>query len=270
MTYETVTYEKRGRVVTIALNRPDKLNAMSDQLREELAAALGEADRDEQASVVVLRGNGRAFCAGYDISPSSQWTEVDMTIAQDRERCRKLIGYWLDLWGYRKPIIGQVHGYCLAGGNELIAICDIVIASEDAQFGHPAGRALGIPCTLGFWPILIGLRKTKELLLTGDSIDASEAHRLGLVNRVVSLDQLETEVSRLADRMAKIPVDILTVHKHVSNRWFENMGLFPSAYAGADFDAIYHQTPAFTEFYTMVREKGLKAALEWRDSPFRE
>ena len=270
MTFETITCEKTGKAVTIALNRPDTLNALSDTMREELATALNEADQDEQASVVVLKGNGRAFCAGYEISPSRSREQVNRTISQDRERLRRLVQYWLNLWSYRKPIIGQVHGYCLAGGIELVAICDIVIASDDAQFGHPAGRALGIPPTLGFWPMLIGLRKTKELLFTGDSIDAREAERLGLVNRVVPLNQLQTEVRRLTERIAKVPVDILTVHKHVTNRWFEIMGLLTAAYEGAEFDSIYHKTPAHVEFFEMVTEKGLKAALEWRDSAFRE
>lgn len=269
MTYQTITYDQGGRIATIALNRPHKLNAMSDELREELAATLAAIDKDEQIGVVILKGNGRAFCAGYDISPSNAGEQSEQTIAEDRERCRRLIQYWLSLWGYRKPIIGQVHGHCLAGGNELIAICDIVIASDDAQFGHPAGRALGIPPTLGFWPMLIGLRKTKELLFTGDSIDANEAQRLGLVNRVVPREQLETAVRQLAEKIARVPVDILTVHKHVTNRWFEIMGLLTAAYEGAEFDSIYHQTPAFTEFFRMVQEQGLQAALEWRDAPFR-
>jgi len=269
VTYQTITYDKGGRIATIALNRPEKLNAMSDELREELAAALAEADKDEQIGVVILKGNGRSFCAGYDISPSGSRDQIHRTISQDREQLRRMVQYWLNLWGYRKPIIGQVQGHCLAGGLELIAICDIVIASEDAQFGHPAGRALGIPPTLGFLPVLIGLKKTKELLFTGDSIDAREAERLGLVNRAVPLNQLETEVRRLAERIAKVPVDILTVHKHVTNRWFEIMGLLTAAYEGAEFDSIYHKTPAHVEFFEMVTEKGLKAALEWRDSAFR-
>jgi len=172
-----------------------------------------------------------------------------------------MVQYWLSLWSYRKPIIGQVQGYCLAGGLELIAICDIVIASEDAQFGHPAGRALGIPPTLGFWPVLIGLKKTKELLFTGDSIDAREAERLGLVNRAVPLDQLETEVRRLTERIANVPVDILTVHKHVTNRWFEIMGLLTAVYEGAEFDSIYHKTPAHVEFFEMAYMSGPTLAI---------
>jgi enoyl-CoA hydratase len=269
MPYEDVRYEKEGRVAYVSLNRPEKRNALSENLRQELAAALGDAERDEEVRVVVVKGEGPAFCAGYDLSPAQSMVETEMTISQDRQRCRHLVHYWLDMWGYRKPIIAQVQGYCLAGGNELLAACDLVIASEDAQFGHPAGRAQGIPPTLGFWPVLIGLRKTKELLFTGDTIDAKEAHLLGLVNRVVPREKLEEEVNRLAERIANVPMDALTVHKHVTNRWFEIMGLMTAAYEGAEFDAIYHQTPSFTEFNRMVQEKGLREALAWRDAAFR-
>ncbi len=153
------------KVRRLTLNRPEKRNAMNDGLRSALFDELRRADRDRDISVIVIRGNGPAFCAGYDISPSGSRDQIHRTISQDREQLRRMVQYWLNLWGYRKPIIGQVQGHCLAGGLELIAICDIVIASEDAQFGHPAGRALGIPPTLGFWPVLIGLKKTKELCI---------------------------------------------------------------------------------------------------------
>ena len=270
MQYETIVYDETGGVTTIALDRPDKLNAMSERMLEELAHAFQEAGESAAAAVVVVKGNGRAFCSGYDIDPSSSWSETSLSIAGDRRRCRGLVYYWLDLWNYRKPVIGQVQGHCLGGGNELTAICDIVVAAADARFGHPAGRTVGIPCTLGFWPILIGLRKTKELLLTGDTIDAGEALRLGLVNRVVPRVQLDAEVQRLARRIAKVPPDALAIHKQAANRWFELMGLCAACYEGAELDAMFHRTESFAQFFGIAREKGLSAALEWRDEPFDE
>jgi enoyl-CoA hydratase len=161
-----------------------------------------------------------------------------------------------------------VHGYCLAGGGELAGMCDLIFCAEDARFGHPAGRALGIPPTLGLWPVKIGMLKSKELLFTGDTIDGKEAERIGMVNRALPAAELDGFVRRFAERVAQVPLDALTVHKHVVNRWFEVMGLRTGAAEGAEFDAIYHETPAAAEFSRIARERGLKAALEWRDTPF--
>jgi len=265
--FQTVLYEQEGAVGYITLNRPEKLNAMSGQLRDDLEAALREADRGDEVRVVVLRAAGRAFCAGYDITPQTRTTAF--SIAQDRDRLRKSIERWLAMWNYRKPIIAQVHGFCLAGGGELAGMCDLIFCAEDAQFGHPAGRALGIPPTLGLWPMKIGMLKSKELLFTGDIIDGREAARIGMVNRAMPAAELPEFVRAFANRVAQVPLDALSVHKHVVNRWFEIMGLRTGAAEGAEFDAIYHETPAAHEFARIAREQGLKAALAWRDTPFR-
>jgi enoyl-CoA hydratase len=172
------------------------------------------------------------------------------------------------MWSYRKPIIAQVHGFCLAGGNELVGACDIVFAAEDARFGHPASRALGIPPTLGMWPAKVGMLRTKELLFTGDLIDGREAERIGMVNHAVPADKLDETTMAFCQRVAMTPMDALTVHKHITNRWFEIAGLRLAAQEGADFDAIYHETAAAREFGRISREQGLKAALAWRDEPF--
>ena len=172
------------------------------------------------------------------------------------------------MWSYRKPIIAQVHSWCLAGGGELIGACDIVFASETARFGHPAGRAIGIPPTIGMWPIKIGMLKTKELLFSGDTVDGIEAERIGMINRAIPDDQLDAETMDYCQRIAKLPLDGLTVHKHNTNRWFELMGARVAAMEGADFDAIWHESATIPEFARISREKGLKVALEWRDDPF--
>jgi enoyl-CoA hydratase len=267
MEYETVVTEVDGAVAYLTLNRPEKLNAINDQLRDDLEAALRDLDQGDDVRVVVLRAAGRAFCAGYDLTPRPE-SSGGRSIAQDRNRLRVSIERWLWMWNYRKPIIAQVHGYCLAGGGELAGMCDLIFCAEDARFGHPAGRALGIPPTLGLWPMKIGMLKSKELLFTGDTIDGREAERIGMVNKAVPATELAAFVRDFAERVAQVPLDALSVHKHVVNRWFEIMGLRTGAAEGAEFDAIYHETPSFGEFARIAREQGLKAALEWRDTPF--
>ncbi len=280
-TYENILVETDGPVATITLNRPEKLNALSMGLREDLEAALRELNPGDAVRVVRIRAAGRAFCAGYDLTPgrtraaatqergTKAWELGESRIAIDRQGLREMVDRWLWMWGYRKPIVAQVQGYCLAGGGELVGACDIVFAAEDARFGHPASRALGIPPTLGMWPAKIGMLKTKELLFTGDMIDGREAERIGMVNRAVPADRLDDETMAFCKRIAQLPLDALSVHKHVTNRWFEIAGLRTAAAEGAEFDAIYHETPAAKEFNRLAQEQGLKSALAWRDDPFR-
>jgi enoyl-CoA hydratase len=280
--YENVLVDvEDSGVATITLNRPEKLNAISEGLRRDLEAALRELRPGDAVRVVRLRANGRAFCAGYDLTPGQRrntdtgaprgtraWELGESRVALDREGLRESVDRWLWMWSYRKPIVAQVQGYCLAGGGEMIGACDLVFAAENATFGHPAARALGIPPTLGMWPAKIGMLKTKELLFSGDTITAAEAERIGMINRVYANDRLDEETLAFCRRIAKVPLDALSVHKHVTNRWFEIAGLRTAAAEGAEFDAIYHDTPSFREFGRIASERGLKSALAWRDEPF--
>ena len=280
--YENVLVDVDGPVATITLNRPEKLNAISQALRDDLERALRELNPGDAVRVIRLKAAGRAFCAGYDLSPErgalnwrpnqrtgdNAWQLGESRIALDREGLRQSVDRWLWMWSYRKPIIAQVHGWCLAGGGEMIGACDIVFAAQDARFGHPAGRALGIPPTLGMWPIKIGLLKTKELLFSGDTVDGVEAERLGMINRALPPNELDEQTMAYCQRIAQVPLDGLSVHKHSANRWFEIMGLRTAAAEGAEFDAIWHEAPSIAEFATKARQEGLKAALEWRDDPF--
>jgi enoyl-CoA hydratase len=271
MDFETVLYDVQGHVAYVTLNRPEKLNALSNQLRDDLKAALDEAERDDDVRVVVIKGAGRAFCAGYDITPQPARPDAGgggYHIGRDRGNLRRLIAGWLEMWSRPKPIIAQVHGYCLAGGNDLVGACDLIFCAEDAQFGHPAARALGTLPTMGMWPFKIGMLKSKELFFSGDTVTGTEAERIGMVNRAVPATELEGFVRQYAERIAQVPADILTMHKHGVNRWFEIMGIRTAAAEGAEFDSIYHAFPAAQEFGRIARERGLKAALEWRDSPF--
>jgi enoyl-CoA hydratase len=278
--YENVLVDVDGPVATITLNRPEQLNAMSNGLLDDLYGALRELNPGDDVRVIRLRGAGRAFCPGYDLSPTSSYrggtrergtAMADLgesSIARDREGLRQMIDRWLWMWNYRKPVIAQTHGYCLSGGLDLIGACDIVFAAEGTLFGHPAARGMGIPVTLGMMPIKIGAAATKELLFTGDLIDAAEAKELGLVRRVLPADELDAYTLAFCQRVAMNPLDGLTVHKHVTNRWLEVMGLRLAALEGAEFDAIFHMTPAMKEFGRRTNEEGLRAALAWRDGPY--
>lgn len=270
MTYETILYQPNDAIACITLNRPEKLNAISWQMQEELRDALWAADRDPAVRVVILRGAGRAFSAGYDITPPpGQRTHAAGEHSMERDI------WWLEqaqqmrlvLWDMHKPVIGQVHGYCLAGGTDLVFLADIVIAAEDATIGFPPVRAMGSPVG-HMWTYLAGPQWAKRLLLTGDSISGAEAARIGLVLKAVPAAQLESTVEELASRMALIDVDLLAANKRIVNLAMELMGARTMQRMGAERDAIGRQAPVVTEFYKMAKEKGLKAALEWRDAKF--
>ncbi|MEL7158668.1 MAG: enoyl-CoA hydratase/isomerase family protein [Actinomycetota bacterium] len=266
-----VLYEVADRIATITLNRPEKLNAMSRTLLTELEATFARAKADREVAVVLLQGAGRSFCAGYDLAPDdwilSQYGAdfegpVDAVI--DRDDVTEILEYWLRLWKFPKPIVAKVQGVCLAGAGELLGVTDLVVAGEGSRFGHPAGRDLGIPVTLSFWPMLIGMRKTKELLFTAKLIDGAEAERIGLVNQVVPDDELDDAARALAADVARTADTGLRMSKLATNRWFENMGLLASCYSTADLDTFFHQSPSYVEFFRHVREQGMQGALTER------
>ena len=274
-TYSTLLVEKADSLLNITLNRPDKSNALSPTLLDELKDALNSAAQDEAVAVVVIKSAGKTFSAGYDLSEDdwiiSQFPadfEHGVDVQQDRQDIMALLDYWLDLWRFPKPIVAQVQGACLSGGGELLAIADIVIASDKALFGHPAGRDLGIPPTIFLWPMLIGMRKTKEFLYRAKLFDATEAEALGLINYVVPADQLEAKTEEIASDIAKTPVNHLTILKEATNNWYNNMGLVESSRQAADLDAVFHQSPTFKAFFDRVREQGMQAALAERRRRF--
>jgi enoyl-CoA hydratase len=232
-----------------------------------------EFDADPETVVLIVRGSGRVFSSGYDLGGQGQQAEsserAHPTIGRSRARMNASVDKYLHLWNLRKPTIAQIHGYCLSGGTELSSMCDFIIAAEDAQFGHIAGRYMGTLRTLSLWPYTIGMRKAKELFMTGDLIDGREAARIGLVNKAVPAADLEDEVYDFAHRIIRIPLEILTLHKHSVNRWMEIMGLPAAIHSAADFDAVSPFTGVGEDFRKIVQERGLKAALEWRDAPWR-
>jgi enoyl-CoA hydratase len=250
--------------VRLTLNRPAKLNAISRELREALTEAIEEATNDDAVRVIALAGAGRAFCAGYDLSegqPTSAW-EWRAVLGDD-------VAATLAVWRCPKPVIAQVHGYALAGGLELAMACDLIVASEDAQIGEPEIRFGSAPVTL-LMPFLIGQKKTRELLMTGDLIDAREAERIGLINRVVPAAQLEAEVDALADRLARVPPDVMAPTKLMLNRAMEVAGFAEAVELGLDIQSFINMSETSRAFDDIVRRDGLKAALAWRDERYDE
>lgn len=275
MNYENILTEQHDGILSITLNRPKKLNALSPTLLAEVKSALDEVENDENTKVIIVRSSGRVFSAGYDLS-EEEWIisqfpadfEHGVDLQQDREDIIDLLKYWLSIWHYPKPIITQVQGPALSGAGELLAVSDLVVASPEASFGHPAARDLGIPPTMFLWPMLIGMRKTKELLYTGRSMGAVEAQSLGLINEVVAADRLDAYVDALAKDIARSPANHLALLKESTNNWYENMGMQTSSFQAADLDAVFHQSPTFKAFFDLVKNEGMKAALKERKKQF--
>ena len=267
----SILTEYSDKILTITLNRPEKLNALSPKLLKELKAELDEASTNDAISVVIIKSSGRAFCVGYDLNEENWITSqypanfpkgIDLEL--DKKDIMELLDYWIEVWKFPKPIICQVQGACLSGAGELLAVSDIVIASKTATFGHPAGRDLGIPPTVFFWPLTIGMRKTKEMLYTAKSMDADEAENLGLINHAVQPDDLESATRNLALNIAKTPVNHLIILKKATNNFYDNMNIEKSVRQASDLDAEFHQSPTFLSFFKLVSTKGMKAALKER------
>lgn len=283
--YKTIIYGVENKRARITLNRPEKLNALSLELQTELNQALWEADHDNNVHAVILRGNGRAFSAGYDLTPMNRGgasTGPAETAGEDRYTAayRGRVSFDDDAWhmeraqrlrmaifDMHKPVIAQVHGYCLAGGTDLAFLCDIVIAADDATIGFPPARAMGsLPNQM--WVYHCGPQWAKRLFLTGDTITGAEAAQIGLVLKSVPANYLEQEVEGLVDRMAMIDTELLSANKRIVNVALELMGARTMQRFGVENDARAHLAPSVREFGRLSREQGLKAALHWRDAKF--
>jgi enoyl-CoA hydratase len=280
MDFETILYEKDGGKARITLNRPEKLNALSAKLQRELNTALWEADNDAAVHVIILRGAGRAFCAGYDLTPmqsppkrddkAEAYTAVYRSMSSLDDDVWQLERQQRDrmaIWDIHKPVIAQVHGYCLAGGTDLALLTDMIIAADDAVFGFPPVRAMGSP-PAHMWTYLVGPQWAKYFLLTGDSVTGKQAAEIGLVLKSVPSDSLEAEVEAIASKMERIDVELLSPNKRIVNMAMELMGARTMQRLAAENDGRAHLAPAVREFGKIAMTQGLKAALEWRDGRF--
>lgn len=273
---KTILYEvERGRA-RITLNRPEKRNALSFELLGELHDALWEADNDRAVHAVVLRGAGKSFSAGYDLtqpqgSVGGKRPEADYrgvrSIDDDAWHLERSQRLRMALFDMHKPVVAQVHGHCLAGGTDIALLCDIVIAAEDAVIGFPPARDLGtLPNNM--WLYHVGPQWAKRLTLTGDTITGAEAAKIGLVLKAVPADLLEAEVEGLMDRFALIDPDLLTANKRIINLGLELMGARTLQRLAAENDARAHLAGSIREFGAKLMEKGLKATLAERDAAF--
>ena len=277
MSYETLLYETEAAVATITFNRPERLNTIVPPMHLELEQAVVRANADPAVRAIILRGAGRSFCAGFDFSDGlSHWGEVVGTDGR-WDPGRDMIGVtnaftgpvpkFMSLWRSPKPVIAQVHGWCVGGGSDLALCADLVIASDDARIGTPYSRVWG--CYLsGMWIYRLGLAKAKEYALTGRPLSGTEAERVGLINKSVPFAELEDTVRALATDLSAIPLSQLAAMKLVVNQAYENMGLHSTQTLGPILDGMMRNTPEAQAFIDTAADQGVGAAVLGRDGPF--
>lgn len=271
MSYEFLEFERIGRVGRITLDRPEKLNALSPGLQAEIVEAAKEAEADPDVHALLIRGRGRAFSAGYDITPTQERgaERAERTIRSDINRMEDMVARWNTLWNLRIPTIAQVHGYCVAGGTDLALHCDMIVVAEDAKIGFTPVRAMGTPPT-HMWIYSVGPQWAKRMLLTGDLIDGAKACQIGWAVDAVPAKELDDTGLKLATRMSHIGKDLLTANKYIVNKAVELMGRTLLQQIALEHDAMAHLAPEALEFSRISQEQGLRAALDWRDGPFNE
>jgi enoyl-CoA hydratase len=275
--YQTIRYACAGPIATITLNRPAELNTIVPPMPDEIEAAVTAAVHDEAIKVIVLRGAGRSFCGGFDfgdgfhhwdaaITTDGAWDpgkDFMFATAQALAPTQK----FMSLWRSPKPVIAQVHGWCVGGGSDYALCCDLVVASEDARIGTPYSRMWGAYLS-GMWIYRLGLTRAKEYALTGKPLSGREAADIGLINQAVPFDRLEATVLQLANQLASIPSSQLAAMKLVVNHAFENMGLASTQVLGPILDGLMRNTPDARRFIDTAGCDGVRAAVAVRDAPF--
>ncbi len=274
MSYETIEYGAEGGVARLTLNRPERMNAINTQLVADLRDAVAAANDDSHVRVIVLSGAGRAFCAGYDLdwgtkaedasqrAMSGHWDPVRDYIGMSRN-----VRVYMSLWESPKPVIAQVHGWCVGGGTDLALCSDLILVAEDAQIGYPPARIWGEPTTV-MWIYRLGLEHAKRLMLTGESLSGLDAARLGLASKAVPAEQLADEVDAMARKLATIPLSQLVMSKLLVNQAYENMGLRTSQIIGTLFDGAARHTPEGIAWRDLAMKEGFREAVRRRDAPF--
>jgi enoyl-CoA hydratase len=277
MEFQTLLYRKDGPVGAITLNRPQRLNTIVPPMPEELEQAVATANHDPEVRVLVLRGAGRAFCGGFDFSGGLKHWGDALNTAGCWDPGKDMITVtspfsgpvpkFMSLWRSPKPVIAQVHGWCVGGGSDMALCADIVIASDDAQIGTPYSRVWGCYLT-GIWLYRLGLTRAKQLALTGKALSGKEAAEIGLINKAVPFAELEDEVRAQARELAQIPLSQLAAMKLIVNQAYENMGLHSTQLLGPILDGFMRNTPEAHRFIETAGSEGVAAAIQQRDGPF--
>lgn len=256
---ELVLLEKTDGIGTLKLNRPEKLNAMSPELLDDFSEAIETVSTDDDIKVLIIRGVGRAFSAGYDLAGGGGGKTVDA----DRTALQKMIDRWLSLRELPKPVIAMVHGYCLAGASQICACSDVIFMAEDARLGFPS-----LPAGAGFvssmWNWMVGPHRTKYMaFLPGSQISGKEAEAMGFATRTFGAEILEEETYNYARRVAKVPAEKLRLEKLAINRAMDLQGFRTAVLAGAEYDAIFHFGSGNEEILKVRKERGLRGAIQW-------
>src|SRR3954466_12581184 len=268
---ETVLYERDGRVATLTLNRPDRLNTIVPELIDAFDAALARALADNEVRVIRLRGAGRTFCAGYDIDWGAEMMEAAEASGPwdpilDYQTMSRYVNSYMSLWRSPKPVIAQVHGFCVGGGTDFALCSDLIVCSEECRIGYPPARVWGSPTT-AMWIYRVGLERSKRLLLTGDPLDGRTAVEWGLASLAVPAAELDDAAIELAGRVALLPANQLHMMKLLVNQVYEQMGLHVTQIIGTLLDGAARHTPEGVDF-THRAMSDVRAAVAERDGPF--
>ena len=274
MTFKHLLYEVEGRIATITLNRPERLNAITRGMPQEIREAVEKANDDNGVHVIILTGAGRSFCAGYDLvdyaerpnraaggqdASSGPWDPmVDFAMMNRNTQD------FMSLWRSNKPTIAKVRGHAVAGGSDIALCCDLVVMAEDAKIGYPPARVWGIP-TPAMWVYRLGAEKAKRMLLTGDLVTGRQAADMGLVLEAVPESELNSRVVALATRISAVPKNQLMMVKLTINQAIDSMGLAQTQMFATLFDGIARHSPEGVWFKQLAEEKGFKEAVRQRD-----
>jgi enoyl-CoA hydratase len=266
------------RIARLRLNRPERLNAIDARMPGEIRAAVEWAEADDEVHVIVVEGEGRAFCAGYDLvalaEKGSGTSPVDNPLQQERQPWDPMVDYavmkrytedFMALWRSKKPTIAKVHGYAVAGGSDIALCCDLLVMADDARIGYMPTRVWGCPTT-AMWTFRVGPARAKQMMFTGDLISGETAAEWGLANMAVAAADLDAATDRLARRIAGVPRSHLAMHKLVVNNVMLTAGLEQAQTLATVFDGVTRHNPEGLWFRRQAQLEGFKSAVEWRDS----
>jgi enoyl-CoA hydratase len=277
---DVVRYEEGDDIAIISLNRPEKLNALTEEVVQGVADGIDRATKSADVRAIVLRGEGRVFTAGYDLvagetggwgSPYDAPTVDPRAGAWDPVRDYQFMNHnvqrFMKIWNCPKPVIGQIHGFAVGGATDLVLCCDQLYMAEDAFIGYAPSRVFGTPTTM-IWIYRLGLEHAKQYLLTGRAIDAETALRIGLVSEIHPADSLSARVEEAAQRFKHIPANQLALNKLLINQAFENMGLRTTQLLGTFFDGVTRHTEEAYRWAESFQEKGFREVIRERDEPW--